>query len=170
MSEESPLRATHHHNRHLRRSHDALRSHDHTQITMPLNPQLTSSALSAHTGTDKSLLGRSSRSLVCERWENLSTQLDIPRNHPEASHLTVNITIPHIEETNCNGTYIGETSQPLKERYKQHCRAHVDTHVPSTAIHNIIRDCFRLEATDILDQEPHWYKCVELRRPSTTPP
>ncbi|KAI8517777.1 hypothetical protein Bbelb_037940 [Branchiostoma belcheri] len=64
------------------------------------------------------------------------------------------------EEPNCNDTYIGETSQPLKERYKQHCRATASGY--SSAIYHHTKHnqghSFKLEATDILDREPRWYE------------
>ncbi|KAI8491776.1 Endothelial cell-specific molecule 1 [Branchiostoma belcheri] len=60
----------------------------------------------------------------------------------------------------CNDTYIGETSQPLKERYKQHCRATASGY--SSAIYHHTKHnqghSFKLEATDILDREPRWYE------------
>ncbi|KAI8484071.1 hypothetical protein Bbelb_381890 [Branchiostoma belcheri] len=62
------------------------------------------------------------------------------------------------EEPNCNDTYIGETSQPLKGRYKQHCRATASGY--SSAIYHHTKHnqghSFKLEATDILDREPRW--------------
>ncbi|KAI8519535.1 hypothetical protein Bbelb_027920, partial [Branchiostoma belcheri] len=107
------------------------------------------------------------------------------RSKPLDKKNTTNITIPYIEgnlvhpkdhvqkgikseviyrlkcvEPNCNDTYIGETSQPLKERYKQHCRATASGY--SSAIYHHTKHnqghSFKLEATDILDREPLWYE------------
>ena len=64
------------------------------------------------------------------------------------------------EEPQCNNTYIGETSQPLKERYKQHCRATTSKY--SSAIYHHTQQnqghSFSLKTTDILDREPRWFE------------
>ncbi|KAI8511809.1 hypothetical protein Bbelb_109090 [Branchiostoma belcheri] len=66
----------------------------------------------------------------------------------------------HTEEPQCNDTYIGETSQPLKERYKRHCRTTASGY--SSAIYHHTQHnqghSFRLETTDILHHEPRWYE------------
>ncbi|KAI8483432.1 hypothetical protein Bbelb_388950 [Branchiostoma belcheri] len=72
-----------------------------------------------------------------------------------------NITIPlKCEEPNCNNTYIGETSRPLKVRYKEHCRPSANGY--SSAIFNHLQHnqghSFKLESTDILDRETRWWE------------
>ncbi|XP_066296168.1 uncharacterized protein [Branchiostoma lanceolatum] len=64
------------------------------------------------------------------------------------------------EHPQCRDTYIGETSQPLKTRYNQHCRATARKY--SSAIYHHMKHhrghSFRLETTDVLDREPRWYE------------
>ncbi|CAH1264225.1 Hypp2915 [Branchiostoma lanceolatum] len=64
------------------------------------------------------------------------------------------------EHPQCRDTYIGETSQPLKTRYNQHCRATASKY--SSAIYHHMKHhrghSFRLETTDVLDREPRWYE------------
>ncbi|KAI8478649.1 hypothetical protein Bbelb_436180 [Branchiostoma belcheri] len=84
------------------------------------------------------------------------------------------------EEPSCNSTYIGETSQPLKERYKQHSRPGPNGY--SSAIYHHLQQghSFNLVSMDILDREPRWFErgcdrneketelrgaCVETSRP-----
>ncbi|KAI8482899.1 hypothetical protein Bbelb_393170 [Branchiostoma belcheri] len=72
-----------------------------------------------------------------------------------------NITIPlKCEEPNCNNTYIGETSRPLKVRYKEHCRPSANGY--SSAIFHHLQHSqghsFKLESTDILDRETRWWE------------
>ncbi|KAI8517692.1 hypothetical protein Bbelb_037090 [Branchiostoma belcheri] len=60
----------------------------------------------------------------------------------------------------CKETYIGETSQPLKERYKQHCRAS-NSGFSSAIWHHLDKHkghSFHLESTDILDREARWFE------------
>ena len=64
------------------------------------------------------------------------------------------------EEPNCINTYIGETSQPLKERYKQHCRASNNGY-SSAIFHHLKHNqghSFDLNSTDILDRESRWFE------------
>ncbi|XP_035659430.1 uncharacterized protein LOC118404460 [Branchiostoma floridae] len=64
------------------------------------------------------------------------------------------------EGPQCNDTYIGETSQPLKARYKQHCRATASGYSSAIYHHTQLHQghSFRLDTTDILDREPRWYE------------
>ncbi|KAI8512738.1 hypothetical protein Bbelb_093770 [Branchiostoma belcheri] len=55
------------------------------------------------------------------------------------------------EEPNCNNTYIGETSRPLKVRYKEHCRPSANGY-SSAIFHHLQHNqghSFKLESTDI---------------------
>ncbi|KAI8519618.1 hypothetical protein Bbelb_028750 [Branchiostoma belcheri] len=64
------------------------------------------------------------------------------------------------EDHQCKETYIGETSQPLKERYKQHCRAS-NSGFSSAIWHHLDKHkghSFHLESTDILDREARWFE------------
>ncbi|KAI8494179.1 hypothetical protein Bbelb_279390 [Branchiostoma belcheri] len=64
------------------------------------------------------------------------------------------------EDHQCKETYIGETSQPLKERYKQHCRAS-NNGFSSAIWHHLDKHkghSFHLESTDILDREARWFE------------
>ncbi|KAI8482705.1 hypothetical protein Bbelb_395850 [Branchiostoma belcheri] len=64
------------------------------------------------------------------------------------------------EEPNCNDTYIGETSRPLKVRYKEHCRPSANGY--SSAIYHHLQHnqghSFKLESMDILDRETRWWE------------
>jgi len=64
------------------------------------------------------------------------------------------------DDTQCKETYIGETSQPLKERYKQHCRASTSKFSSAIWHHLNIHNghSFSLDTTDILDREPRWFE------------
>ncbi|KAI8515581.1 hypothetical protein Bbelb_063940 [Branchiostoma belcheri] len=62
------------------------------------------------------------------------------------------------EEPNCNNTYIGETSRPLKVRYKEHCRPSANGY-SSAIFHHLQHNqghSFKLESTDVLDRETRW--------------
>ncbi|KAI8493425.1 hypothetical protein Bbelb_288220 [Branchiostoma belcheri] len=64
------------------------------------------------------------------------------------------------EEPNCNNTYIGETSRPLKVRYKEHCRPSANGY-SSAIFHHLQHNqghSFKLESTDILDRETRWWE------------
>ncbi|KAI8513290.1 hypothetical protein Bbelb_099290 [Branchiostoma belcheri] len=64
------------------------------------------------------------------------------------------------EDHQCKETYIGETSQPLKERYKQHCRAS-NSGFSSAIWHRLDKHkghSFHLESADILDREARWFE------------
>ncbi|KAI8493100.1 hypothetical protein Bbelb_291040 [Branchiostoma belcheri] len=64
------------------------------------------------------------------------------------------------EEPNCNNTYIGETSRPLKVRYKEHCRPSANGY-SSAIIHHLQHNqghSFKFESTDILDRETRWWE------------
>ncbi|KAI8515760.1 hypothetical protein Bbelb_065730 [Branchiostoma belcheri] len=64
------------------------------------------------------------------------------------------------EEPNCNNTYIGETSRPLKVRYKEHCRPSANGY-SSAIFHHLQHNqghSFKLESTDVLDRETRWTK------------
>ncbi|KAI8482872.1 hypothetical protein Bbelb_394070 [Branchiostoma belcheri] len=68
------------------------------------------------------------------------------------------------EDHQCKETYIGETSQPLKERYKQHCRAS-NSGFSSAIWHHLDKHkghSFHLESTDILDREARWFERGDL--------
>ncbi|KAI8498796.1 hypothetical protein Bbelb_232490 [Branchiostoma belcheri] len=61
---------------------------------------------------------------------------------------------------NCNNTYIGETSRPLKVRYKEHCRPSANGY-SSAIFHHLQHNqghSFKLESTDILDRETRWWE------------
>ncbi|KAI8513275.1 hypothetical protein Bbelb_099140 [Branchiostoma belcheri] len=79
------------------------------------------------------------------------------------------------EEPNCNFTYIGETSRPLKVRYKEHCRPSANGY-SSAIFHHLQHNqghSFKLESTDILDRETRWWERVLKRqymKESTSPP
>ncbi|KAI8482477.1 hypothetical protein Bbelb_397970 [Branchiostoma belcheri] len=63
-----------------------------------------------------------------------------------------------------NNTYIGETSRPLKVRYKEHCRPSANGY--SSAIFHYLQHnqghSFKLESTDILDRETRWWERVHV--------
>ncbi|KAI8489605.1 hypothetical protein Bbelb_327720 [Branchiostoma belcheri] len=64
------------------------------------------------------------------------------------------------EEPNCNNTYIGETSRPLKVRYKEHCRPSANGY-SSAIFHHLHHNqghSFKLESTVILDRETSWWE------------
>ncbi|KAI8501991.1 hypothetical protein Bbelb_204030 [Branchiostoma belcheri] len=64
------------------------------------------------------------------------------------------------EEPNCNNTYIGETSRPLKVRYKEHCRPSANGY-SSAIFHHLQHNqghSFKLESTDVLDRETRWWE------------
>ncbi|KAI8498003.1 hypothetical protein Bbelb_239470, partial [Branchiostoma belcheri] len=64
------------------------------------------------------------------------------------------------EENNCNNTYIGETSRPLKVSYKEHCRPSANGY-SSAIFHHLQHNqghSFKLESTDILDRETRWWE------------
>ncbi|KAI8493248.1 hypothetical protein Bbelb_292520 [Branchiostoma belcheri] len=64
------------------------------------------------------------------------------------------------EEPNCNNTYIGETSRPLKVKYKEHCRPSANGY-SSAIFHHLQHNqghSFKLESTDILDRETRWWE------------
>ena len=64
------------------------------------------------------------------------------------------------DDQQCKESYIGETSQPLKQRYKQHCRA-TSSKFSSAIWHHLNTHnghSFHLDNTDILDREPRWYE------------
>ncbi|KAI8513882.1 hypothetical protein Bbelb_082060 [Branchiostoma belcheri] len=64
------------------------------------------------------------------------------------------------EEPSCNNTYIGETSRPLKVRYKEHCRPSANGY-SSAIFHHLQHNqghSFKLESTDILDRETRWWE------------
>ncbi|KAI8486979.1 hypothetical protein Bbelb_352390 [Branchiostoma belcheri] len=64
------------------------------------------------------------------------------------------------EEPNCNNTYIGETTRPLKVRYKEHCRP-IANGYSSAIFHHLQHNqghSFKLESTDILDRETRWWE------------
>ncbi|KAI8485833.1 hypothetical protein Bbelb_363850, partial [Branchiostoma belcheri] len=64
------------------------------------------------------------------------------------------------EEPNCNNTYIGETSRPLKVRYKEHCRPSANGYSSAIFHHQQHNQghSFKLESTDILDRETRWWE------------
>ncbi|KAI8490873.1 hypothetical protein Bbelb_312920 [Branchiostoma belcheri] len=68
------------------------------------------------------------------------------------------------EEPNCNNTYIGETSRPLKVRYKEHCRPSANGY-SSAIFHHLQHNqghSFKLESTNVLDRETRWWeRCVK---------
>ncbi|KAI8510307.1 hypothetical protein Bbelb_112230 [Branchiostoma belcheri] len=64
------------------------------------------------------------------------------------------------EEPDCNNTYIGETSRPLKVRYKEHCRPSANGY-SSAIFHHLQHNqghSFKLESTDVLDRETRWWE------------
>ncbi|KAI8479761.1 hypothetical protein Bbelb_425090 [Branchiostoma belcheri] len=64
------------------------------------------------------------------------------------------------KEPNCNNTYIGETSRPLKVRYKEHCRPSANG-CSSAIFHHLQHNqghSFKLESTDVLDRETRWWE------------
>ncbi|KAI8516405.1 hypothetical protein Bbelb_049860 [Branchiostoma belcheri] len=64
------------------------------------------------------------------------------------------------EEPNCNNSYIGETSRPLKVRYKEHCRPSANGY-SSAIFHHLQHNqghSFKLESTDVLDRETRWWE------------
>ncbi|KAI8486718.1 hypothetical protein Bbelb_354660 [Branchiostoma belcheri] len=67
------------------------------------------------------------------------------------------------EEPNCKHTYIGETSRPLKVRYKEHCRPSANGY-SSAIFHHLQHNqghSFKLESTDVLDRETRCGNGVE---------
>ncbi len=60
------------------------------------------------------------------------------------------------QEPECQASYIGETSQPLKDRFAQHRRASTNSAVfdhQQTTGHT-----FKLDDVQILDKEPRWFE------------
>ncbi|KAI8519204.1 Carbohydrate sulfotransferase 15 [Branchiostoma belcheri] len=64
------------------------------------------------------------------------------------------------EEPNCNNTYIGETSRPLKVRYKEHCRPSANGYSSAIFHHQQHNQghSFKRESTDVLDRETRWWE------------
>ncbi|CAH1274156.1 WDR5 [Branchiostoma lanceolatum] len=90
----------------------------------------------------------------------LRQKLVHPKDRPEKGIKANVIYKLKCEEPNCNNVYIGETSRPLKERYKEHCRKSANRY--SSAIYHHLKHnqghSFNLESTDILDREERWFE------------
>ncbi|KAI8481238.1 Titin-like [Branchiostoma belcheri] len=88
------------------------------------------------------------------RWERLNK--DRPHKGTKANV----IYRLKCEEPNCNNTYIGETSRPLKVRYKEHCRPSANGY-SSAIFHHLQHNqghSFKLESMDVLDRETRWWE------------
>ncbi|CAH1242631.1 Hypp6913 [Branchiostoma lanceolatum] len=90
----------------------------------------------------------------------LRQKLVHPKDRPEKGIKANVIYKLKCEEPNCNNMYIGETSRPLKERYKEHCRKSANRY--SSAIYHHLKHnqghSFNFESTDILDREERWFE------------
>ncbi|KAI8487988.1 hypothetical protein Bbelb_344360 [Branchiostoma belcheri] len=90
----------------------------------------------------------------------LRQRLVHPKDRPQKGTKANVIYRLKCEEPNCNNTYIGETSRPLKVRYKEHCRSSANGY-SSAIFHHLQHNqghSFKLESTDILDRETRWWE------------
>ena len=60
----------------------------------------------------------------------------------------------------CQDAYIGETSQPLQHRLRQHCRSSYNGN-DSAVFKHIIASGYQIDVNDvtILDREENWFEC-----------
>ncbi|KAI8484597.1 hypothetical protein Bbelb_377040 [Branchiostoma belcheri] len=90
----------------------------------------------------------------------LRQRLVHPKDRPQKGTKANVIYRLKCEEPNCNNTYIGETSRPLKVRYKEHCRPSANGY-SSAIFHHLQHNqghSFKLESTDVLDRETRWWE------------
>ncbi|KAI8510539.1 hypothetical protein Bbelb_114550 [Branchiostoma belcheri] len=92
--------------------------------------------------------------------EDMIGRLVHPKDRPHKGTKANVIYRLKCEEPNCNNTYIGETSRPLKVRYKEHCRPSANGY-SSAIFHHLQHNqghSFKLESTDVLDRETRWWE------------